>query len=51
MELCRSVVEYRTAVVYSDNMVGKDYWIANMIVWWLLTRPDSLCITSSRGRY
>ena len=26
MDLCRSVVEYRTTVVYSGNMVGKDYW-------------------------
>ena len=25
-------------------MVGKDYWIAGIIIWWLLTRPDSLCI-------
>ena len=24
-------------------MVGKDYWIAGIIIWWLLTRPDSLC--------
>ena len=44
MDLCRSVVEYRTTVAYSGNMVGKDYWIAGIILWWLLTRPDSLCI-------
>ena len=25
-------------------MVGKDYWIAGIVLWWLLTRPDSLCI-------
>ncbi len=43
-DLCRSVVEYRTTVAYSGNMVGKDYWIAGIIIWWLLTRPDSLCI-------
>ena len=24
-ELCRSVVQYRTTVAYSGNMVGKDY--------------------------
>ncbi len=44
MDLCRSVVEYRTTVAYSGNMVGKDYWIAGIILWWLLTRPNSLCI-------
>ena len=44
IDLCRSVVEYRTTVAYSGNMVGKDYWIAGIVLWWLLTRPDSLCI-------
>ena len=44
VELCRSIVQYRTTVAYSGNMVGKDYWIAGVIIWWLLTRPDSLCI-------
>ncbi len=44
IDLCRSVVEYRTTVAYSGNMVGKDYWIAGIIIWWLLTRPDALCI-------
>src|SRR5208337_1486606 len=44
MDLCRSVVEYRTTVAYSGNMVGKDFWIAGITLWWLLTRPDSLCI-------
>src|SRR5271157_1448681 len=28
IDLCRSVVEYRTTVAYSGNMVGEDYWIA-----------------------
>ena len=44
VDLCRSVVEYRTTVAYSGNMVGKDYWIAGIIIWWLFTRPDALCI-------
>ena len=43
-DLCRSVVEYRTTVAYSGNMIGKDYWIAGIVLWWLLTRPKSLCI-------
>jgi len=44
MDLCRSVVDYRTTVAYSGNMIGKDYWVAGIILWWLLTRPNSLCI-------
>ena len=43
-DLCRSVVKYRTTVAYTGNMVGKDYWVAGIVVWWLLTRPESLCI-------
>ncbi len=45
-DLCRSVVEYRSTVVYSGNMIGKDYWIAGIILWWLLTRPHALCIVT-----
>src|SRR5271157_2133456 len=44
VELCRSIVRYRVTACYSGNMVGKDFWIAGTIIWWLLTRPDSLCI-------
>jgi hypothetical protein len=44
MDLCRSVVEYRTTVAYSGNMVGKDYWVAGIVLWWLLTKTKSLCI-------
>ncbi len=25
-------------------MVGKDFWVAGIVLWWLLTRPDALCI-------
>ena len=41
-EMCRSVVKYRRTVVYSGNMIGKDFWIGRLIWWWLLTRPGSL---------
>jgi len=44
IEMCFSVLRYRTTAVYTGNMIGKDYWIAGIILWWLLTRPDSLCI-------
>ncbi len=44
--MCFSVVKYRTTVVYTGNMTGKDYWIAGIVLWWLLTRPNSLCVIS-----
>ncbi len=45
-EICRSVVDYRTTVVYSGNMLGKDYLFARLILWWLYTRPGSLVIVT-----
>ena len=45
-EMCRSVVEYRTTVVYSGNAIGKDYWIGGLVPWWLYTRPQSLVIVT-----
>lgn len=40
--VARSVVDYRTTVVYSGNMLGKDFLFARLALWWLCTRPDSL---------
>src|ERR1700728_3319353 len=45
-EICRSVVDYRTTVVYSGNMLGKDYTFARLMLWWLYTRRDSLVIVT-----
>ena len=45
-EICRSVVQYRTTVVYSGNMLGKDYVFARLLLWWLYTRKDSLVIAT-----
>ncbi len=44
--MCRSVVDYRTTVVYSGNAIGKDYWIGGIVPWWLFTRPNSLVIVT-----
>src|SRR5271166_743854 len=41
-EMCESVVRYRRTIVYSGNMIGKDFWIGRLVWWWLLTRPGSL---------
>jgi hypothetical protein len=45
-EICKSVVQYRTTVVYSGNMLGKDFVFARLILWWLYTRPGSLVIVT-----
>ena len=41
-EMCQSVVRYRKTVVYSGNMIGKDFWIGRLVWWWLLTRPGGM---------
>lgn len=45
-EMSRSVVRYRKTIVYSGNMIGKDYWIGRLVWWWLLTRPGSLVMVT-----
>lgn len=45
-EICESVVKYRTTVVYSGNMVGKDFVLGRLIWWWLYTRPRSLVVVT-----
>lgn len=42
VEMCESVVRYRKTIVYSGNMVGKDFMVGRLVWWWLLTRPGSL---------
>ena len=41
-EMCESVVKYRRTIVYSGNMIGKDFVVGRLVWWWLLTRPGSL---------
>jgi len=43
-EICKSIAEYRVTVVYSGNMVGKDYVVGCIPHWWTQTRADSLVI-------
>ncbi len=45
-EIALSVVKYRTTVAYTGNMVGKSYLAAGLIIWYLMTRPDSLVFVS-----
>lgn len=46
IEMGRSVVDYRTTVIYSGNAIGKDFWVGRLVWWWLYTRPDSLVIVT-----
>jgi hypothetical protein len=45
-EICSSVVENRTTVVYTGNAIGKDYAVGGIVPWWLYTRADSLVIVT-----
>lgn len=44
--IAQSVIDYRTTVVYTGNMIGKDFCVASLIPWWLCTRSRSLIITT-----
>jgi hypothetical protein len=46
-EICQSVVDYHTTVVYSGNCLGKDFVFARLILWWLYTRRNSLVIVTA----
>ncbi len=46
MEMCESIVKYRKTIIYSGNMIGKDFWVGRIIWWWLLTRPGSLVMVT-----
>ena len=45
-EAAQSVAENRDTVVCSGNAVGKDYLVAGLILWWLLTRRNALVIVT-----
>src|SRR5208282_4838765 len=60
-DLCRSVVEYRTTVAYSGNMVGKDtkfincrigpFWRAVWLVIWAVRKRIFQLLAGSRDDY
>src|SRR5574337_408308 len=47
---CRDVVAYRSLAIETGNMIGKDWWVALIVVWWLWTRKDSLVIVTGPGQ-
>ena len=47
VEICDSIVAYKTTIVESGNSVGKSYIAAGIILWWLYTRPVPLVVTTA----
>jgi hypothetical protein len=47
IRICRSIVDYRCTVVYTGNMIGKDFLVGSLVPWWLWTRQDSLIIVTA----
>jgi hypothetical protein len=45
-EMCAAVVRYRAVAIESGNAVGKGYWVAGIILWWLYTRLDARVIAT-----
>jgi hypothetical protein len=50
VEILRSIVRYKTTVVYSGNSIGKSWTMAILVLWWMLTRPDSLVIATGASQ-
>lgn len=48
--ILESIVSNQRTLVVSGNGVGKSYAVAAGIVWWVLTRPDSVALLTS-GSY
>lgn len=47
IQICGSVCKYLVTAVVSGNMTGKDYLLAGLVLWWLLTRPGSLVVCTA----
>jgi hypothetical protein len=45
-EICESICRHHVTVAYSGNAIGKDFLLAGVVLWWLLTRPGSLCVVT-----
>jgi hypothetical protein len=50
VEWCTALVRHHTLAIETGNMLGKDYWIAGIILWWLWTRRDALVIVTGPGQ-
>jgi phage terminase large subunit len=43
----RLVTRYHTTILPWGNSLGKSWWLARVVLWWLCTRPGSLVITTA----
>jgi hypothetical protein len=50
IEWCEAITKYHTLAIETGNAVGKDYWIAGIICWWLWTRPGSMVFVTGPGQ-
>lgn len=50
VEWCRAIVRYQSLAIETGNMLGKDYWVAGIILWWLWTRRNALVIVTGPGQ-
>ncbi len=46
-ELARSVASYHTTIAETGNSIGKGYFLAGVVLWWLFTRPNALVVTTA----
>lgn len=46
LEWCAELVQYRKLAIETGNMLGKDYWVGGIVLWWLLCRPHSLVVVT-----
>src|SRR3954470_21192912 len=46
IEVCDAIAKSPITVVPAGRAVGKSYLLAGIVLWWLYTRPGSLCITT-----
>ena len=49
-EWCQSLVKHKTLSIETGNMLGKDYWVGGIVMWWLWTRPNSLVFVTGPGQ-
>lgn len=46
-EIGQALAKYSNVIVESGNSTGKDFGASRFILWWLFTRPNSLCIAAA----
>ena len=46
-QMCRLVVDHMISMILSGNSLGKSYWLAGIVLWYLYTRPMSIVVTTA----